>query len=113
MVCADTDRVPEIYAPSSIYPAVQNLLLAATDLGYGSCHIRRRPGTGATGAARHAATYGCGLSRAACEDALATTAPTRPRRHLPREVRCRMVIRVIRFISSSDGVFPVNGSNQF
>ena len=37
VVCADTDRVPEIYAPSSIYPAVQNLLLAAADLGYGSC----------------------------------------------------------------------------
>jgi nitroreductase len=29
--------VAEIYAPSSIYPAVQNLLLAAADLGYGSC----------------------------------------------------------------------------
>jgi nitroreductase len=27
----------EVYAPSSIYPAVQNLLLAAADLGYGSC----------------------------------------------------------------------------
>jgi nitroreductase len=37
VVCADTDRVLEIYAPSSIYPAVQNLLLAAADLGYGSC----------------------------------------------------------------------------
>ncbi|MCV7205721.1 nitroreductase family protein [Mycolicibacterium peregrinum] len=37
VVCADTDRVAEIYAPSSIYPAVQNLLLAANDLGYGSC----------------------------------------------------------------------------
>jgi nitroreductase len=37
VVCADTDRVPEIYAPSSIYPAVQNLLLAAADLGYASC----------------------------------------------------------------------------
>jgi nitroreductase len=37
VVCADTERVPEIYAPSSIYPAVQNLLLAANDLGYGSC----------------------------------------------------------------------------
>ncbi|MBZ4507915.1 nitroreductase family protein [Mycobacterium avium subsp. hominissuis] len=37
VVCADTDRVAEIYAPSSIYPAVQNLLLAAADLGYGSC----------------------------------------------------------------------------
>jgi nitroreductase len=37
VVCADTDRVAEVHAPSSIYPAVQNLLLAATDLGYGSC----------------------------------------------------------------------------
>jgi nitroreductase len=37
VACADTERVPEIYAPSSIYPAVQNLLLAAADLGYGSC----------------------------------------------------------------------------
>jgi nitroreductase len=37
VVCADTERVPEIYAPSSIYPAVQNLLLAAADLSYASC----------------------------------------------------------------------------
>ncbi|KKC06140.1 nitroreductase family protein [Mycobacterium nebraskense] len=37
VVCADTDRVPGIYAPPSIYPAVQNMLLAAADLGYGSC----------------------------------------------------------------------------
>lgn len=37
VVCADSERVAEIYAPSSIYPAVQNLLLAAADLGYGSC----------------------------------------------------------------------------
>ncbi|WP_375482401.1 nitroreductase family protein [uncultured Mycobacterium sp.] len=37
VVCADTERVPEIYAPSSIYPAVQNMLLAAADLGYASC----------------------------------------------------------------------------
>jgi nitroreductase len=37
VVCADIERVAEIYAPSSIYPAVQNLLLAAADLGYGSC----------------------------------------------------------------------------
>jgi nitroreductase len=37
VVCADSERVPEIYAPSSIYPAVQNLLLAAADLGYASC----------------------------------------------------------------------------
>jgi nitroreductase len=37
VVCVDTERVPEIYAPSSIYPAVQNFLLAAADLGYASC----------------------------------------------------------------------------
>jgi nitroreductase len=37
VVCADLSRVEEIYAPASIYPAVQNLLLAAADLGYGSC----------------------------------------------------------------------------
>jgi nitroreductase len=37
VVCADTERVPEIHAASSIYPAVQNLLLAAADLGYASC----------------------------------------------------------------------------
>jgi nitroreductase len=37
VVCADTELVPEVYAPSSIYPAVQNLLLAAADLGYASC----------------------------------------------------------------------------
>jgi nitroreductase len=37
VICADTERVQEIHAPSSIYPAVQNLLLAAADLGYGSC----------------------------------------------------------------------------
>ncbi|MDT5221713.1 MAG: hypothetical protein QOF15_3818 [Mycobacterium sp.] len=37
VVCADTERVLEIYAPPSIYPAVQNLLLAAADLGYASC----------------------------------------------------------------------------
>jgi nitroreductase len=37
VVCVDTERVQEIHTPSSIYPAVQNLLLAAADLGYGSC----------------------------------------------------------------------------
>jgi nitroreductase len=37
VVCADLDRVDEIYAASSIYPCVQNLLLAAADLGYGTC----------------------------------------------------------------------------
>jgi nitroreductase len=37
VVCADRERVAEIYAPSSIYPAVQNLLLAAADLGHGCC----------------------------------------------------------------------------
>jgi nitroreductase len=37
VVCADTEKVMDVHAPSSIYPAVQNLLLAAADLGYGSC----------------------------------------------------------------------------
>jgi nitroreductase len=37
VVCADIERVAEVHAASSIYPAVQNLLLAAADLGYGSC----------------------------------------------------------------------------
>jgi nitroreductase len=37
VVCADLERVAEIFAASSIFPAVQNLLLAANDLGYGSC----------------------------------------------------------------------------
>src|ERR1700739_2676438 len=37
VVCADTDRVPEVYAPSCIYRAVQNLVLAAAAPGYGSC----------------------------------------------------------------------------
>jgi nitroreductase len=37
VVCADTEKVMEVYAPASIYPAVQNVLLAAADLGYGSC----------------------------------------------------------------------------
>jgi nitroreductase len=33
----DSRLVPDIYAPSSIFPAAQNLLLAANALGYGSC----------------------------------------------------------------------------
>jgi nitroreductase len=37
VVCVDTRRVLEIFAQSSIYPAVQNLLLSANALGYGSC----------------------------------------------------------------------------
>lgn len=37
VVCLDTEKVLEIFAQSSIYPAVQNLLLAANGLGYGSC----------------------------------------------------------------------------
>jgi nitroreductase len=37
VVCADIEKVIDVHAPSSIYPAVQNLLLAAADLGYGSC----------------------------------------------------------------------------
>ena len=36
VVCGDTARVPEALLPSSIYPAVQNLLLAAIELGLGS-----------------------------------------------------------------------------
>lgn len=37
VVCLDTEKVMEVFAQSSIYPAVQNLLLAANGLGYGSC----------------------------------------------------------------------------
>lgn len=37
VVCVDAEQVPEVHAASSVYPAVQNLLLAANDLGYGSC----------------------------------------------------------------------------
>jgi nitroreductase len=37
VVLLDTERVFEVFAQSSIYPAVQNLLLAANALGYGSC----------------------------------------------------------------------------
>jgi len=36
VVCADTDRGLEVTVPSSIFPAVQNLLLAATALNLGS-----------------------------------------------------------------------------
>jgi nitroreductase len=36
VVCADTQRGLEATVPSSIFPAVQNLLLAATALGLGS-----------------------------------------------------------------------------
>ncbi|MGH9113748.1 MAG: nitroreductase family protein [Acidimicrobiales bacterium] len=36
VVAADTTAVPTAALPSSIFPAVQNLLLAATALGYGS-----------------------------------------------------------------------------
>ncbi|TPG36461.1 nitroreductase family protein [Mycolicibacterium hodleri] len=36
VVCADTEKVHDVYLAASIYPAVQNLLLAAGDLGYGS-----------------------------------------------------------------------------
>ena len=36
VVCADTDRGLEQTVPSSIFPAVQNLLLAATARGLGS-----------------------------------------------------------------------------
>ena len=37
VVCLDTEKVLEVFGQSSIYPAVQNLLLAANALGYGSC----------------------------------------------------------------------------
>ena len=37
VVCVDGEQVQQEHAASSIYPAVQNLLLAANDLGYGSC----------------------------------------------------------------------------
>ena len=37
VVCLDTEKVMEVFGQSSIYPAVQNLLLAANALGYGSC----------------------------------------------------------------------------
>jgi nitroreductase len=37
VVCLDTEKVLDVFAQSSIYPAVQNLLLAANGLGYGSC----------------------------------------------------------------------------
>jgi nitroreductase len=37
VVCVDDEQVQAVHAASSIYPAVQNLLLAANDLGYGSC----------------------------------------------------------------------------
>jgi nitroreductase len=36
VVCGDTERTPEAQLPSSILPAVQNLLLAAGALGLGS-----------------------------------------------------------------------------
>lgn len=37
VVGCDLDRVDEVHAASSIYPAVQNVLLGAAALGYGSC----------------------------------------------------------------------------
>lgn len=37
VIGADLDRVDEMYAECSIYPATQNLLLTATALGLGSC----------------------------------------------------------------------------
>lgn len=37
VVCLDTSKIDATHGPSSIYPAVQNLLLSAADLGYGSC----------------------------------------------------------------------------
>lgn len=37
VVLLDTQKVMDVFAQSSIFPAVQNLLLAANALGYGSC----------------------------------------------------------------------------
>jgi nitroreductase len=37
IVCFDAAQIAAVHGPSSIYPAVQNLLLAASALGYGSC----------------------------------------------------------------------------
>jgi nitroreductase len=37
VVGCDSERVAEVHAASSIYPAVQNVLLGAAALGYGSC----------------------------------------------------------------------------
>lgn len=37
VVCADLEKVLEVWSAASIYPATQNLLLAAAQLGYGSC----------------------------------------------------------------------------
>lgn len=37
VVCVNNELVAETFAESSIYPAVQNILLAANALGYGSC----------------------------------------------------------------------------
>jgi nitroreductase len=37
IVCFDTTKIEPVHRASSIYPAVQNLLLAAAALGYGSC----------------------------------------------------------------------------
>lgn len=37
VVCVDTAKVHEMFAQASIFPAVQNLLLAANGLGYGAC----------------------------------------------------------------------------
>lgn len=37
VVCLASDRIDEQWGASSIYPATQNLLLAAASLGYGTC----------------------------------------------------------------------------
>ena len=37
VIGADTRLVPSVYAPASIYPSVQNLLLTAAAYDYGSC----------------------------------------------------------------------------
>jgi nitroreductase len=37
VVCANLERIPRNAAPASIFPAVQNILLGAASLNYGSC----------------------------------------------------------------------------
>jgi nitroreductase len=37
IACVDHQKVPEMWAAESIYPACQNLLLGAASLGYASC----------------------------------------------------------------------------
>jgi hypothetical protein len=105
VVCADTERVAEVYAASSIYPAVQNLLLAAADLpNHRVDHLRRRPRSGATGVARHRAADGGGVRRSPPQEARATASAAGPCGHLPREVRRPLVITRIRDIRTGKAV---------